>query len=169
MYLQTTSSGLIRWHSLPFCLCVASARSLGTTGGSFPANKPAYRPVQAYCAAGCFAERILLGDGGTAGRRTAQGVLARPNNSETRIRVVAPIVVASGGSLHTPALFLRSGVSCRGNVGRHLHLHVGAAVAAEFPKKVPPMQPDLNPKPQRVAAEFPEKVPLMESTIKPKP
>ena len=58
---------------------------------------------------------------------------------------MAPVVVASGGSLHTPALLLRSGVTCRGNVGKHLHLHVGAAVAAEFPKKVLPYT--LSPKP----------------------
>ena len=52
------------------------------------------------------------------------------------IHIRARIVVASAGSLHNPALLLRSGITCQGNVGKNLHLHCGAAIAARFPKKV---------------------------------
>lgn len=52
------------------------------------------------------------------------------------IHIHAKIVVASAGSLHTPALLLRSGITCRGNVGKNLHLHCGVGIVARFPKKV---------------------------------
>lgn len=63
--------------------------------------------------------------------------MLHPNGRrDVNIHLRAPVVVASAGSLHNPALLLRSGIHCRGNTGRHLHLHCGAAVAAQFPVKV---------------------------------
>lgn len=79
--------------------------------------------------AGAWAERIVTETQGSAGRPArVVGVSLRGGSPGTsghglRIAVAARLVVAAGGSLHTPALLLRSGIQGRGNVGRHLHLH----------------------------------------------
>lgn len=47
--------------------------------------------------------------------------------------VKAGLVVASCGSIHTPALLLRSGIRCQDNVGANLRLHPATVVAARYP------------------------------------
>jgi len=49
-----------------------------------------------------------------------------------RLVVRAPVVFAAAGSLHTPALLLRSGVTGGGAVGRNLRLHPASGVVARF-------------------------------------
>lgn len=49
-----------------------------------------------------------------------------------RVLFKARAVVSSAGSLHTPALLLRSGVKARGNVGRHLRLHPATVSIGHF-------------------------------------
>jgi hypothetical protein len=51
-----------------------------------------------------------------------------------RLVVRAPVVIAAAGSLHTPALLLRSGLKNR-NIGRGLRLHPSLVVLGRFPKK----------------------------------
>jgi hypothetical protein len=51
-----------------------------------------------------------------------------------RLLVRAPVVVSSCGALHTPALLLRSGVTCGGAVGRNLRLHPASVLVARFPR-----------------------------------
>jgi hypothetical protein len=81
----------------------------------------------------------------TAHRRSqkAAGVLALSSARTTpgaptatlqqlQLTIHAPVVVASCGSIHTPALLLRSGVKCNGNVGRHLRLHPAAGLVGFF-------------------------------------
>jgi long-chain-alcohol oxidase len=46
----------------------------------------------------------------------------------------AKYVVSSAGALHTPALLLRSGITVKGNVGKHLRLHPATAVIGVFSK-----------------------------------
>lgn len=76
-------------------------------------------------------------------RQKAAGVLAlssprttpgapTPTLQQVPITIHAPLVVASCGSIHTPALLLRSGVRCSGNVGRHLRLHPAAGLVGFF-------------------------------------
>jgi hypothetical protein len=48
--------------------------------------------------------------------------------------VHAPIVVSSCGSIHTPALLLRSGITVGGNVGGNLRLHPATGVVGVFPR-----------------------------------
>ena len=55
------------------------------------------------------------------------------NAKKKVIRVYAPIIVSSGGSLHTPALLLRSKFQ-HPKIGRHLALHPVVAVAGIFPE-----------------------------------
>jgi len=58
------------------------------------------------------------------------------STATTAVRVVvhAPIVVSSCGSIHTPALLLRSGITVGGNVGSNLRVHPAAGLVAVFPR-----------------------------------
>lgn len=80
------------------------------------------------------------GDAHTRTQRVA-GVLLRPSAERAgsgadaagvTLLASAPIVLSCGGSLHTPALLLRSGVRCGGNVGAHLRLHPATGIVARF-------------------------------------
>ena len=42
--------------------------------------------------------------------------------------------VCSAGSLHTPALLLRSGITARGNVGKNLRLHPATCITGVIPQ-----------------------------------
>ncbi|GAB4819154.1 hypothetical protein N2152v2_006200 [Parachlorella kessleri] len=70
-----------------------------------------------------------------ARKKRAVGVLALAGNREHPLRLViqAPVVVSSCGTIHSPALLLRSGIKCQGNVGAHLRLHPVACVVGIFP------------------------------------
>lgn len=52
-----------------------------------------------------------------------------------RLTVRSKLVVAAGGSIHTPALLLRSGLS-NPNIGRHLNLHPTTAVVGIYPEPI---------------------------------
>jgi long-chain-alcohol oxidase len=54
-----------------------------------------------------------------------------------KIVVKAPLVIAACGSIHDPALLLRSGIKHNGQVGKHLHLHPATAVMGIFDKVGP--------------------------------
>lgn len=90
---------------------------------------------------GASAHTVLLDDahGRNDGRtRVARGVrVTTTGGSRVVVEVVAPIVVSSAGSLHTPALLLRSGVRCGGNVGKHLRLHPAVVALGLFPHSQP--------------------------------
>ena len=60
----------------------------------------------------------------------ATGISARVGTRGHRLVINAGAVVSSGGSIESPALLLRSGLS--GRVGYNLHLHPGAAPLAIF-------------------------------------
>ena len=86
--------------------------------------------------AGVTAQRVLTVASSEGPRKQrALGVLVQLGSGAS-LAIRAPIVVASAGSLHTPALLLRSKITVNGNVGRHLHLHCGTAIACRFPVKV---------------------------------
>lgn len=72
-------------------------------------------------------ERVLI-DGGRA-----VGVEARTPAGDVTVRAKAVVVAA--GSLHTPAVLLRSGLS-NPNLGRHLRLHPTAAMYGDYGKPV---------------------------------
>lgn len=100
---------------------------------------------------GMHAERVLLQacQGASAcgtRRQKATGVQAAINSrsssssqaasSSQAVRVVvhAPVVVSSCGSIHTPALLLRSGITVGGNVGSNLRLHPATGTVGIFPR-----------------------------------
>ncbi|KAI9202823.1 GMC oxidoreductase-domain-containing protein [Polychytrium aggregatum] len=77
----------------------------------------------------CFVERVLIENG------KAVGVSGWLHSGQTQLRVKAKHVVSSCGSIHTPALLLRSGLKNR-HIGSKLHLHPVHAVVGVFPEPV---------------------------------
>ena len=67
----------------------------------------------------------------------AEGIVAYLGSGKTRTKCVfkAPIVVSSAGSINSPALLLRSGITVNGNVGKNLRLHPAATAPAVFSAK----------------------------------
>lgn len=59
-----------------------------------------------------------------------------PSYCPLRIGIAAPVVVSCAGSLHTPALLLRSGITGGGHVGGNLRLHPCTCVVGVFPPDV---------------------------------
>lgn len=60
------------------------------------------------------------------------GPIVPPPIATQRVRIMAKAVVSSAGSLHSPALLLRSGVNNR-KVGKHLTLHPVLGTVGVFP------------------------------------
>ena len=81
----------------------------------------------------CEARRIVLERG------RATGVVARVTREgrTQTLTVRASAVVVAGGSIHSPALLLRSGIALPA-LGRHLALHPATAVLAEMDEDVRP-------------------------------
>ena len=77
----------------------------------------------------CDVRRVVTSAG------TATGVEARVGRHTLTVR--AKTVVVAAGSVHSPALLLRSGVHLPA-VGRHLALHPATAVLAQMPEEVRP-------------------------------
>ena len=89
---------------------------------------------------GVFVEKVLLKKSvkDPQRKRKAVGVSALTTTTfggrQFKLEIRAKIVVSSAGSLHTPALLLRSKITCKGNVGRNLHIHPATAVIGVFGK-----------------------------------
>jgi choline dehydrogenase-like flavoprotein len=75
----------------------------------------------------CYVERV------TVDRGRATGVEARANGHPLRVR--SPRVVVAAGSVHTPALLIRSGLR-NPHIGRNLHLHPVPAAFGLFDEPV---------------------------------
>ncbi len=69
---------------------------------------------------------------------SATGVEARSKRGH-RVRIRCKAVISACGSLHTPALFLRSGLRNE-NIGRHLHLHPVSNVCGVFEEEIRPWE-----------------------------
>lgn len=89
--------------------------------------------------AGIFAEKVLMSKnkGDKLRKRCATGIAALtttsiPNGHQWRIVFKARYIISSAGSLHTPALLLRSKISVNGNVGKNLRLHPATAIIGVF-------------------------------------
>ena len=81
------------------------------------------------------AERVLFDPSTSSGqaRGNARGVEA--TSDDGALVVEAPLVVLAAGSLRTPGILARSGVTSP-HLGRHLHLHPVTALSAEFDEPV---------------------------------
>ncbi|GCE30427.1 GMC oxidoreductase [Dictyobacter alpinus] len=85
----------------------------------------------------CSAERILLE------QNKAVGVKAIVKDPETgkhhQVTIHARTVIVAAGTLHSPAILLRSGLTNQ-HIGQHLHLHPTTTIAGHYPDKVYPWQ-----------------------------
>src|SRR2546421_6081169 len=81
----------------------------------------------------CSAEKVLIKNG------RAVGVKATVTNTAAgktyNITVYAKVVIVAAGSIHSPALLLRSGLE-NPHIGRHLHLHPVSAISGMYAEKV---------------------------------
>ena len=90
--------------------------------------------------AGVFADKILMEKCTGNGQRKRQAVgvsaltTATSGGRQFKLVIKAEYVISSAGTLHTPALLLRSKVTCRGKVGKNLRLHPATAVLGLFCK-----------------------------------
>ncbi len=82
--------------------------------------------------AGCFARRVIVENGRAVG---VDGWARDRHGAEHALTVRARIVVAAAGTLHTPALLLRSGLR-NPNIGRHLRLHPVTVARGEYPEPI---------------------------------
>ena len=147
------------WHNAQNAALLRGCKALGWTAAAMPRNAtPDCPPGCGYCGFGCAygrkastprtflrdavargarvvvearVERVLLERGAVVGVRGTAGPERRPFTVRT------PRVVAAAGSLRTPALLARSGVTASA-LGRHLHLHPVSAIIAEFDDPVDP-------------------------------
>ncbi|HSS50290.1 MAG TPA: GMC family oxidoreductase [Thermoanaerobaculia bacterium] len=81
----------------------------------------------------CRAERVLWQNGRATGVEavaTGEGTGARHP-----VRIAAPLVVVAAGSLHSPALLLRSGLDLPA-LGHHLYLHPATSVAGVYEQPI---------------------------------
>jgi choline dehydrogenase-like flavoprotein len=81
---------------------------------------------------GTRAERVITGGD------TAKGVEARTRAGH-RVRVTCKTVIVACGSIHTPALLLRSGLR-NPHIGQHLHLHPVSNVCGVFDEDIRPWE-----------------------------
>ncbi len=80
----------------------------------------------------CRADRVLIENGRVTG---VSASAANDAGVQFSVKVRARIVVAACGSLHTPALLMRSGVRLA-ELGRNLHLHPTTGIGAVFPHRI---------------------------------
>ncbi|KAK9785976.1 hypothetical protein WJX73_007918 [Symbiochloris irregularis] len=76
---------------------------------------------------------------------TAQGVVVQYSADavQHKLHIRASCVVAAAGALHTPALLLRSKITCKGNVGKNLRLHPATCVVGIMPSQANGRQLDM--------------------------
>jgi choline dehydrogenase-like flavoprotein len=87
---------------------------------------PRAKDAGAQIVTGAHVQRVVVENG------RARGVRARMA-SGARIDVLAPIVVVSAGTIHTPMLLTRSGLGSRsGELGQNLSLHPATAIFARM-------------------------------------
>ena len=83
----------------------------------------------------CSADKVLIESG------RAVGVEAHVTGGEKtyKVTVRAKAVIVAAGSIHSPAVLIRSGLENR-HIGRHLYLHPVSTITGIYPEKVYPWQ-----------------------------
>ena len=112
--------------------CVYGCRHGGKQSGAVTFLLDAQQRGNAEIVARCRADRIVLENDRVTGVRAT--ATAR-DGRQFKAMVKASIVVAACGSLHTPALLMRSGVRLP-QLGRNLYLHPTTGVGALFEQRI---------------------------------
>jgi choline dehydrogenase-like flavoprotein len=81
----------------------------------------------------CRAERVLWQNGRVTGVDAV--VTEEGTGARHPVRIAAPTVVVAAGSIHSPALLLRSGLDLPA-LGRHLYLHPATSVAGVYEQRI---------------------------------
>ena len=156
-------------HNFANKTLIEGARRLGMAAETVPQNTGGKKHWCGYCSSGCasatkngpnnkwlpdaaangsqfiegfWAEKVLFedGDGGEQVAVGVKGVWTSRDRSVTRdVIVKASKVIVSAGTLHSPLLLLRSGLT-NPNIGRNLHLHPVSAIAAVYSHEVKPWE-----------------------------
>ncbi|RHY63313.1 hypothetical protein DYB30_002553 [Aphanomyces astaci] len=151
-------------HNVPNQVLLDGAIKLGYPVEAVPQNTNGHVHECGFCTLGCpYGEKqgshvTWLRDAADAGAKfvdgcyvdkvtyvkdAASGVEATVLNGSVRLVVKAKTVVCCAGSLHTPALLLRSGLR-NPNIGRHLRLHPVVTVHGFFPHKQVQSRPRIH-------------------------
>lgn len=84
----------------------------------------------------CTIERIILENGKATG---AEATYTDPMGKQHSFRIRAKAVVLAAGSIHSPALLLRSGIR-HPHLGKHLHLHPTVAISGQYAHAINPWE-----------------------------
>ena len=114
--------------------CIFGCRHGGKQTAATTFLLDAQRQGDAQILAGCRARRVLWSGARAHG---VEAIATTAAGEEVAVEVRAPTVVVAAGSLHSPALLLRSGLELPA-VGRHLHLHPASGVAGAFARPIEP-------------------------------
>ncbi|KAL8709281.1 MAG: hypothetical protein Q9225_007477, partial [Loekoesia sp. 1 TL-2023] len=97
----------------------------------FEANKIVFETVKG--------KKTAVGVEGTWTSRDEMGGVSGLDRTKRRVMVKARRVIVSCGTLHSPLLLLRSGLT-NPQIGRNLHVHPATGVFATFPQKINPWE-----------------------------
>jgi choline dehydrogenase-like flavoprotein len=156
-------------HSKPNQMLLEGARRLGLSTINVPQNTGGRNHDCGYCSAGCpscvkqgpanlwlpdaaengaefiqgcFVEKILFGDD-SANEKRATGVLCTwtsPDRKTSRtLTLKARRIIVSAGTLHSPLVLHRSGLTNR-NIGKNLHLHPVTSLCATYSERINPWE-----------------------------
>ncbi|PWW80201.1 long-chain fatty alcohol dehydrogenase [Tuber magnatum] len=134
--LPGDEEGTVREHADGYCSngcgCgkKGDGRKMGTTHTWLPdAARTGARFIQSY-----HVDRVLFS---TDAKTKAIGVTGTWGAQKVPLKIMAKKVIVSAGSLHSPCLLLRSGLT-NPNIGKYLHLHPGVTINAFFPEPTDP-------------------------------
>lgn len=156
-------------HNFANKTLIEGARCLGMAAETVPQNTAGKKHWCGYCSQGCasatkagpnnkwlpdaaahgaefmegfWAEKILFSPS-SSGIKTATGVsglwTSRDRLTTRRVTIKAPKVILSAGTLHSPLVLLRSGLT-NPHIGKNLHLHPVSAITAVFPQVISPWE-----------------------------
>ena len=112
--------------------CVYGCRHGGKQSGAVTYLRDAQDSGNSEVIARCSADRVVVENGRVTG---VDATATTREGARYKVVVKARVVVAACGSLHTPALLMRSGLRLP-HLGRNLHLHPTTGVGSVFDKRI---------------------------------
>jgi choline dehydrogenase-like flavoprotein len=113
--------------------CTFGCRLGGKQSAAITWLADAQRDGEARIIARCRAERVHWRNGRVTGVDAV--AVEAGTGTQDPMQIAAPLVVVAAGSLHSPALLLRSGLDLPA-LGRHLYLHPATSVAGVYEQRI---------------------------------